>query len=378
MRVALVHYTAPPVVGGVERIIGEQAAALSRRGHDVTIVCGNVNAHVDGVTVVQASELAGSTGAPLSTVLQGMEAVFVHNLFTMPFNLLATQQLRLLDVEMNKTHWVNWVHDVAILNPAYMHLPWQEPDYQMFRQPAANCTNVAVSETRRREYLNLLRLPDSSCKVIPNGVDVAKVLHLTPRVTAMVDPLRLWDRDYVIVHPTRLVRRKNIELTLRITAGLQDHGLDVACLITGAADPHNADSVTYKKELDAYAHALELDDSVFFLGEDGPLTDEDVRCLYTVSDALIFPSKAEGFGLPIVEAALHGMPVFCSDIPAHRELSRCVAGFFALDDHNSSIVNLITQHPGVTERYERRLTVAGVLDWSRVCTHYLEPLLQSI
>lgn len=378
MRIAIVHYTAPPVVGGVERIIGEQARALARRGHQVTVICGNADASIEGVQVQLASELANNNGAPFSTLLAEQDAVFVHNLFTMPFNLPATQQLRLLAVEMNKTHWVNWVHDVAVINPAYMHLPWQMPEYQMFKQPAANCTNVAVSETRRREYLNLLRLPDTSCRVIPNGIDVANILHLTPRIAALVEPHRLWDRDYVLVHPTRLLRRKNIELTLRIIAGLQDHGLDVVCLVTGAADPHNADSATYMKELDAYAKALEIDDSVFFLGRESPLADEDVRCLYTMADALLFPSKSEGFGLPIAEAALHGVPVFCSDIPAHRELSRCVAGFFALDDHNSSIVNLITQHPGVTERYERRLTVAGVLDWSRICTQYVEPLLQSL
>lgn len=378
MRIAIVHYTAPPVVGGVERIIGEQALALARRGHELTVVCGNANASIPGIKVAVASELSGNHGAPFSTLLADQDAVIVHNLFTMPFNLTATQTLRLLAVEMNKTHWINWVHDVAVINPSYMHLPWHQPEYQMFKQPAANCTNVAVSETRRREYLNLLRLPENSCRVIPNGVDVAKILHLTPRIAALIEPLRIWDRDYVIVHPTRLLRRKNIELTLRISAALQDHGLDIACLITGAADPHNADSATYRKELDAYAKALELEDSVFFLGRESPLDDEDVRCLYSMADALIFPSKGEGFGLPIVEAALHGMPVFCSDIPAHRELSRCVAGFFALDDHTSSIVNLITQHPGVTERYERRLTVAGVLDWSRICTQYVEPLLKSL
>ena len=38
MRIALVHYTKPPVVGGVERVIADQAAALAGLGHEVEIV----------------------------------------------------------------------------------------------------------------------------------------------------------------------------------------------------------------------------------------------------------------------------------------------------------------------------------------------------
>jgi glycosyltransferase involved in cell wall biosynthesis len=35
----------------------------------------------------------------------------------------------------------------------------------------------------------------------------------------------------------------------------------------------------------------------------------------------LFPSLAEGFGLPLVEAAAHGTPVICSDLPVCREVA---------------------------------------------------------
>jgi glycosyltransferase involved in cell wall biosynthesis len=60
------------------------------------------------------------------------------------------------------------------------------------------------------------------------------------------------------------------------------------------------------------------------------LSDDDVRSLYQMADALFFPSRQEGYGLPLIEAALHGVPVFCSDIPAHREVA-VGATFFKLD-----------------------------------------------
>lgn len=376
MRIAIVHYSAPPVIGGVERIIAEQARALAARGHEVTIVCGNEDASVPGVSTMIAAELSRQPCAPLSTVLGGHETIIVHNLFTMPFNLAATRQLRQLAVEWNTVHWINWVHDVAAINPAYAHLPWDNPDHTMLRQPAPNCTHIAVSELRRRQYLDLLRLPDSACAVVPNGIDVSSILQLTPRIASLADDLHLWDRDYVLLHPARVLRRKNIELTLRITHALREPGLDVACLITGAPDPHNASGIAYADELRTLIDELDLSDSARFLGEDGALSDDDVRSLYALADALVFPSTSEGFGLPILEAALHSVPVFCSDIAAHREVGQSVATFFDLDESPALIATRVMEHPRVTERYVRRHLIAGSLNWPRLIEQQVEPLLK--
>ena len=39
-RVGILHFTAPPIVGGVEAIVGEQANALLTRGYEVTVLAG--------------------------------------------------------------------------------------------------------------------------------------------------------------------------------------------------------------------------------------------------------------------------------------------------------------------------------------------------
>ncbi|MDB6118488.1 MAG: putative glycosyltransferase [Verrucomicrobiaceae bacterium] len=376
MRIAIVHYTAPPVVGGVERVVAEQARALARRGHQVTVVCGNTDAVVDGVRVVIAQELNPKDRPPLAALLANHDAIFVHNLFTMPFNLTATRVLRKLAVDWPKVHWVNWVHDVAAVNPNYAHLPWKHPDFTMLRQPPPNCTHVAVSVARQFEYRSLTQLQEAAVRVIPNGVDVARILSLTDRISSLVERLRLWERDYVIVHPARVVRRKNIELGMQVTAAMQKMGLDVAYLITGAPDPHQTDTKAYGEELVTVWEQLELEHSAYFLGTTGTLSDEDVRSLYCVSDAMLFPSKAEGFGLPIVEAALHGLPVFCSDIAAHREVGQGHVTYFDLEESPEAIAQRLMDHPIVTNRYERRITLAAYLDWQRICVAHLEPLLR--
>ena len=61
-------------------------------------------------------------------------------------------------------------------------------------------------------------------------------------------------------------------------------------------------------------------------------TDADLHHAYRHARCLIFPSVAEGFGLPIVEALAQGLPAIASDIPVHREVGGDLATYIPLDD----------------------------------------------
>jgi len=58
------------------------------------------------------------------------------------------------------------------------------------------------------------------------------------------------------------------------------------------------------------------------------ISDEDLERVYKSSACLIFASEAEGFGLPIVEAARHGLPLLLRDIPVFREIAGPYATYF--------------------------------------------------
>ena len=59
----------------------------------------------------------------------------------------------------------------------------------------------------------------------------------------------------------------------------------------------------------------------------GPVSPAQLEWLYANATLLVFPSRYEGFGFPLLEAASHGTPVIASDIPALRELGEGVARF---------------------------------------------------
>ena len=66
------------------------------------------------------------------------------------------------------------------------------------------------------------------------------------------------------------------------------------------------------------AHAASVSPRIHMLGY---VSRADLDSLYRSADALVFPSRYEGFGLPILEAQAYGLPVICSNVTAIPEVA---------------------------------------------------------
>jgi glycosyltransferase involved in cell wall biosynthesis len=88
------------------------------------------------------------------------------------------------------------------------------------------------------------------------------------------------------------------------------------------------------------------------------ISDEMLDWLYQNSTALIAASFAEGYGLPLIEAARHGCPVLARDIPVFREVAGDFAEYF--DPNSSSDLCAIIDDFSVTRRLPNARPVA---DW---------------
>ncbi len=297
------------------------------------------------------------------SALAGCEVVIVHNMFTMPFNWQASQMLSSLSQEMTGTRFIKWVHDVDVTQEAFMGLQLK-------------ATHVAVSESRKGEFCAKLGIKAAQCLVIPNGVDAVKTLGLGAAAAAFVTRHCLMERELILFHPARLLARKNVEMTIEVTAALHKQGVDAACVITGAADPHRLESAEYANKMRALVLKKKMGAHALFAGDAFEICDDDVRAFYSLADALFFPSKAEGFGLPLLESALHRLPAFCSDIPAHRELAATGVVFFGLTQKVADIANQIVKHLAEDKAASRKRWVLQQFNWDRVYKECLEPLLK--
>jgi glycosyltransferase involved in cell wall biosynthesis len=209
-------------------------------------------------------------------------------------------------------------------------------------------------------------------------VDILALLKIEPLTEQLVRETGLIDAVPWLLLPARITRRKNIELALRVTAALRDGPFpNVALIVTGPPGPHNPENIGYFGQLKSLRDELDLDGVVHFLAErtEGSPSDEMMADLYHLADALILPSYEEGFGLPVLEAALARLPIFCSDIPPLRELAGGRANYFAPDGDPGRIADLISQVLTADRAIMLRRQVLGRYDWRRVVRKYVEPLL---
>jgi glycosyltransferase involved in cell wall biosynthesis len=364
MRIGLLHYAAAPVVGGVESILAAHARVFARQGHEVRTIAQR------GSPDILLRE--GDKDRALREAVEGCDVVMVHNVLTMPFDLPLTEALWRLAEEMTQIRWIAWVHDLAACNPDYER-PWHQPPWDRLARACPHFTYVAVSEHRARQFAVLT---GGEARVISNGVDPAAVLGLTDKVRELAEANALLERDLVLVQPTRLLRRKNVELGLAVVAELRRRGRDAVTLITAAADPHNVASNAYAADLRRERDELGLRDTALFVGDFFPVADADVASLYTLADALFFPSRQEGFGLPIIEAALHRLPIFCADVDPMNNLLEHGLHVFDPDTSADEIASLIERTVERSPAHRARREAARRYAWATIWREQLEPLLR--
>ncbi len=118
--------------------------------------------------------------------------------------------------------------------------------------------------------------------------------------------------------------RKNLTLFLRAFASIRDRVPGVQVVLAGNRSAHHFD-VSIDRTIDE----LHLGSTVVFPGF---IEEIDLPSVYAAADGLVFPSRYEGFGIPLLEAFAVSVPVAASDIPPFREVGGDATLFFGPDD----------------------------------------------
>jgi glycosyltransferase involved in cell wall biosynthesis len=405
MNVAILHYAAPPVVGGVEQTIYYHALELTRAGHAVRIVTGQGEPFNPRVQVTVVPEL-GSRHSDvlavkrqldqgrvtpgfyalrdqlvtlLSGALAGVDALIAHNVFTLHKNLPLTAALynyvttRLMD----HTTILAWHHDLAWDDPRYADDVHDGYPWDLLRTPWPGVRHVTVSASQQCRLAALYGIPAEQIAVVPPGVDPARFLHWTDTTRRLVDELGWLNADLLFLLPARITRRKNVEMALRILAAFRARtGFDARLIVTGPPGAHNPANVAYLQSLLDLRRDLGLQDAAHFLYELNVTPDDDTMAnLYQWADALLFPSAKEGFGIPILEAGLARLPIFCADIPPLRETGEDAAYFFDLHGDSAAIADnmkKVLEGDAALRLHRRMLTH---FTWRRIIEERVIPLL---
>jgi len=404
MRIAILHYCSPPIVGGVESVLAHHARLMTEAGHQVTILTGRgetfdrhipvrvlprfdsrhsevmeVKALLDkGIYTPVFDMLRDEIKKEILVELEDFEVLIAHNVASLHKNLPLTAAIYESYKMPDFPRLILWHHDLAWTTLRYhqeMHdgYPWD-----LLRARWEPAMHVAVSELRRQELVDLLGIPREAIRVIPNGVDLKTFFKMEPRTIQLVEELKLFEADPLFLLPVRLTPRKNIELALWILVELRKEFPKAMLLVTGPEGPHNPDNAAYKQKLFDLRDELCLQGASHFLAEVTPefMPDAVIADFFRLADALLFPSLEEGFGIPILEAACNSMPIFCSNIPVLHELGGEDVSYFDPDTSPASIAGQIAHRlkSEATSRCARRAKHGYT--WDSIYMRYIEPIIQ--
>ncbi len=404
MKIGLLHYSSPPIVGGVESVLAHHARLMNKAGHQVTIFAGrgkpfddNIPVHIlplldsrhpevlkvkallDKGELTPAFEtLCDTIAQELLSSLTGFDILIAHNVASLHKNLALTAALHKIYTQPNFPRLILWHHDLAWTTSRYkqeMHpgYPWD-----ILKSAWQGAAHVVISRLRQRELSKLLNIPAEDIRVVPNGVDLQAFYKLDEQTLVFIEKLGLLDADPLLLLPVRLTPRKNITLALEVMAELCKLHPQAMLLVTGPEGAHNPANRAYKNALLKKRNDLHLQNKVHFMAEiyDGFLPDTVIADFYRLSDGLLFPSLEEGFGIPLIEAAFSHIPVFCTDIPVFRELGGEDVSYFKANADPANIAAQISKrlHQEATSRWARQAKQGYA--WDSIYSHQIVPLLK--
>lgn len=302
-----------PVPGGTARYAKELAQALARNAPEGWVVEGWTAFHanttpaaVDGV--VGPHRLALGRRALIAAWERGVGPVPRADLVHAPTLLAPPRRGRPLVVTIHDA--VPWTHPETLTQRG---VTWHR---RMGALAAASADAVVVPTravaTELRDHLDL----GEKVHVVAEGADTLRV-----PADAAVRREQLGVPDAYLFSLATLEPRKGLDLL--VSALAEPRAPDLPLLVAGQPGWGGVD-------LDATAASVGLRAGrVRTLGR---LADDDLAAVLAGATALVAPSRAEGFGLPVVEAMALGVPVVCSDAPALVEVTGGAALTVPVDD----------------------------------------------
>ena len=201
-------------------------------------------------------------------------------------------------------------HDAIPLKHPHITWPQSVARHPGYMKLLARFDRVwAVSQASRADLLGLWQWQrverPPPVEVLVLGAD----FNAAPRVTARTEPAPATPQLLClgIIEP-----RKNQSFLLEVCADLWSAGLAFELHLVGRMNPHfGAPTIA---RLGAIRRVYPR-----FLHYHAAADDAGVARLYATTRAVVFPTLAEGCGLPLVESLWMGVPCVCNDLPVLRE-----------------------------------------------------------
>ncbi|MBQ8520060.1 MAG: glycosyltransferase family 4 protein [Bacteroides sp.] len=192
------------------------------------------------------------------------------------------------------------VHDLIFLRyPSYYHWLDRKIYAYKFRKACEQADAIiAISECTRRDIVSYFGIPESKIQVIYQGCDASFTRRATEEKRQEVREKYALPGRYIL-NVGSIEERKNVLLAVK---ALEHLPADVHLVIVGRRTP-------YTDKVEEYAHTHGLKERLHILNG---VTFADLPAVYQQASVFVYPSRFEGFGIPIVEALHSEVPVIAA------------------------------------------------------------------
>jgi len=172
---------------------------------------------------------------------------------------------------------------------------------------------IACASSTKRELIKYYNVPEEDIEVIPLGVNLDEFRPLQDKdLTDLKKKYGIQEEDIVlIIVATEFHRKGLIELIKSLSIVKNKNKANLKLLVVGAGQNIPFDYL-------GFIEKLGLKNNVIFAGhinnENG-----DLNRHYNLADIFVFPTKYEGFGIPVVEAMAAGLPVVTTNTAAGED-----------------------------------------------------------
>jgi D-inositol-3-phosphate glycosyltransferase len=314
MRVLFVSHYATPHIGGIETVIRALRRELRRRGHEVVHVASSAT-HLSSEALGYDDE--GVIRVPAVNVLENKLGV-PYPIFSPRLGRVLAREIARADVVhahgllyMSSVSALRWAKfrrrgrkgPVRVLTEHVGHVPYESALLDRVEGMAINSVgrlSVRAAETvvvLNRKVGAEIEALGPRCPVvqIPNGIDTTL---FRPAFNGERMALRHelgWDDTPRVLFVGRLVAKKGLDTALAATAAA-DGAFRLVVAGPGPLQPQGIRGVDVL----------------------GPIPSERVAELYRAADALLLPSRGEGFPVAVQEAMASGLPVVMTNDPSYR------------------------------------------------------------
>ncbi len=245
------------------------------------------------------------------------------------------------------------IHDLLFLDyPQYFSIRYKlKNKYFFYRSAKRADLLLTVSDYSRQKIAKHF------------GIDIERI-HVTPNAVLPLDQNIIYSDvktkfglDKYLMTVSRIEPRKNHLALLKAFVELKLNQKGYKLLFVGAPDLTYTDFNKYYKDLPNDIKACIIMSSVSF---------SELVELYRQASLFIFPSYAEGFGIPPLEAVEYGCPLLCSNTTAMSEFNlpeEWTFNPYDMDEMKRKMIFLLEHRPDLTEV---KAKISKMFDWKKI------------